>query len=59
MTKDARRDLVAHMMGRAQDLAREDDPVLAGARPRIVAILHEVRQLRDLEYEAMQPTRES
>jgi hypothetical protein len=50
MERDQILDALAQMMRQAESLGRENDPVLRCEMPRIVAILHEARQLLDEEY---------
>lgn len=53
MTRDQIAETLAQMMKQAESLVDEDDPVLRCEMPRILAILHEARQLVDEKYDRL------
>lgn len=55
MTRDQMLETLTQMMRQAESLAAENDPVLRCEMPRIVAILHEARQLLDEKYNRLVP----
>jgi rubredoxin len=53
MTREQMLESLAQMMQKVEVLGREDDPVLRSEMPRIMAILHEARQLLDPQYDRL------
>ncbi|MEW6475703.1 MAG: hypothetical protein AB1679_25900 [Actinomycetota bacterium] len=50
MTEEERLETLHQMLAAGRRLAAEDDPVLDDSMPRVVAILHDVLRLMDLDY---------